>query len=143
MLHCYNSCTETIYDILDKQQIDTSTKTHGRHVLHKQETTPTKENVEDATDVSGVSSSPSHPAQTRCVFVQLGPKHNQPSAACRGEPGEGRTRREQKASVAGKASLSPGTKRRSGWGWVGGWAFVVGGVVAGEVAAEGDEGEGE
>lgn len=49
-----------------------------------------------------------------------------------------------------------GTKGKRGWKgeplaghketlWVGGggWAVVVGGVVAGEVAAEGDEGEGE
>lgn len=42
--------------------------------------------------------------------------------------------------MAGKESLSPGTKRCSGWGG-GGWAVVVGGVVTGEVAAEGDEGE--
>lgn len=84
-----------------------------------------------------MSSSPSYPAQTWCVFVQLGPKHNQPSAARRGEPGEDRE----------------GTKGKRGWKgeplvghketlWVGG-GVVVGGVVAGAVAAEGDEGEGE
>ncbi len=111
-----------------------TSKTQGRLVLHKhkplkQETTPPRENVEDTTEVSGVSSSPSYPAQTWCVFVQLGPKHNQPSAARRGEPGEGRTRREQKASVAGKESLSLGTKRRSGWVGVGVGRWLLLGVL--------------
>lgn len=75
----------------------------------------------------------------RCVFVQLGPKHNRLLLAeeNQGRGGPGGNKRQ--AWLERRASCRA---QRDAWGG-GGWAVVVGGNVTAEVAAEGYEGEGE
>lgn len=75
-------------------------------------------------EFSGVSSTSLLPGPGVCLFSWVPNTTSRLLLSKEREPGEGRTRREQKASVAGKESLTVGTKRCSGWGWLGSWLLL-------------------